>query len=260
MTHLLDLGNECIAWNHTEFEVNYPSLTDEVRVGDYYLRVLLQQNQPTAFLSGDIKDPIGFFDELYRRFLTAPKPALRFAIFFFKYFSLNFYLTISFSFSLPCLQAMALVYGRHRDVIGPFPDTGYLVTLLERSNDYEERDRLVCLLSQLVAESRNVKGLLDADGLRSLIDLLPLAHLHTRRAVLVTQSNVIEAGHDMQQPGEKEKEWYYGNTSGERLGPFSFVEMKELFKKVAVVISFDYSGFLKIKSAINEVYIIFRAI
>jgi DnaJ family protein C protein 13 len=103
---------------------------------------------------------------------------------------------------------------------------------LERCIDYEERDRLVCLLAQLVNEPLNVKGLLDADGLRYLIDLLPLAHLHTRRAVLVSQSNVIEAGNDMQQPGEKEKEWYYGNAAGERLGPFSFVEMKELFKKV----------------------------
>lgn len=75
---IFKLGNESIAWNHTEFEVSYPSLIDEVRVGDYYLRVLLQQNQPTGFLGGDIKDPASFFDELYRRFLTAPKPALRF--------------------------------------------------------------------------------------------------------------------------------------------------------------------------------------
>ncbi|KZS16300.1 DnaJ subfamily C member 13 [Daphnia magna] len=202
-------GVESIAWNHMEFEVSYPSLVDEVRVGDYYLRVLLQHNQPTGCLAIDIKNPVEFFDELYRRFLTAPKPSLR----------------------LPCLQAMALVYGRHRNVIGPFPDTEYLITLLERCSDYEERDRLVCLFSQLVNEPLNVKGMLDADGLRSLIDLLPLAHLHTRRAVLVSQSNVIEAGHDMQHPGEKEKEWYYGNAAGERLGPFSFVEMKELFKK-----------------------------
>lgn len=142
---------------------------------------------------------------------------------------------------------MALVYGRHQNAIGPFPDTGYLVTLLERSSDYEERDRLVSLLAQLITEPRNVKGLLDADGLRCLIDLLPLAHLHTRRAVLVSQSNVIEAGHDMQQPGEKEKEWYYGNAAGERLGPFSFIEMKELFKKVVVrfmTVSPDVSHFL----------------
>lgn len=69
---------ESIAWNHMEFEVYYPSLMDEVRVGDYYLRVLLQHNQPTGCLGIDIKDPVSFFDELYRRFLTAPKPALRF--------------------------------------------------------------------------------------------------------------------------------------------------------------------------------------
>jgi DnaJ family protein C protein 13 len=70
-------GSETIAWNHTEFEVHYPSLTDEVRVGDYYLRILLQHNQQTGSLGIDIKDPVGFFDELYRRFLTAPKSSLR---------------------------------------------------------------------------------------------------------------------------------------------------------------------------------------
>lgn len=67
-----------------EFEVGYPSLMDEVRVGDYYLRVLLQQNQSTEMgLALAIKDPIAFFDELYRRFLTAPKPALRYAPHYF---------------------------------------------------------------------------------------------------------------------------------------------------------------------------------
>ena len=71
---------ESIAWNHMEFEVQYPSLMDEVRVGDYYLRVLLQHNQPTGCLAIDIKDPVAFFDELYRRFLTAPKPALRYVV------------------------------------------------------------------------------------------------------------------------------------------------------------------------------------
>ena len=207
---------------------------DEIRVGDYYLRVLLQHNHAAGCLAIDIKDPVSFFDELYRRFLTAAKPALRFVPPPQKKTSARmkpeFLTFFEFFYSLPCLQAMALVYGRHMDAIGHFADTGYLVTLLERSSDYEERDRLVCLLAQLANQPLNVKGLLDADGVRCLVDLLPLAHLHTRRAVLVGQSNVIETGHDMQQPGEKEKEWYYGNAAGERLGPFSFVEMKELFK------------------------------
>ena len=32
-----------VAWNYIELEVNYPSLSEEVQVGDYYLRVLLEQ-------------------------------------------------------------------------------------------------------------------------------------------------------------------------------------------------------------------------
>ena len=127
---------------------------------------------------------------------------------------------------------MALVYGRHREAIGAFADTGYLVHLLDRSIDYEERDRLVQLLAQLVAEPRNVKAVLDADGMRPLMELLPLAHLHTRRAVLAAQSNVIEAGHDMQTPADKEKEWYYADAAGQRLGPFSLTEMKDLYRQV----------------------------
>ena len=72
-------GSESIAWNHTEFEVTYPSLMEEVRVGDYYLRVLLQKKQlAISALPIDIKDPVEFFHELYRRFLTAPKASLRY--------------------------------------------------------------------------------------------------------------------------------------------------------------------------------------
>lgn len=77
LLNLFLTGVESIAWNHMEFEVSYPSLVDEVRVGDYYLRVLLQHNQPTGCLAIDVKNPVEFFDELYRRFLTAPKPSLR---------------------------------------------------------------------------------------------------------------------------------------------------------------------------------------
>lgn len=88
-------GTEVIAWNHSEFEVMYPSLTEEVRVGEYYLRVLLQQNQSTGSLNIDIKDPTSFFDELYRRFLTAPKPALRYFHFYHCFLVLVFVIEVS---------------------------------------------------------------------------------------------------------------------------------------------------------------------
>ena len=38
------------------------------------------------------------------------------------------------------------------------------------------------------------------------------------------QTNVIEAGSDMKR--ESEKEWYYGNKDKERLGPYSYEEVK----------------------------------
>ncbi|CAN7988684.1 unnamed protein product [Ixodes hexagonus] len=34
-----------VSWNHREFEVIYASLADEVRVGDYFLRLLLEEDQ-----------------------------------------------------------------------------------------------------------------------------------------------------------------------------------------------------------------------
>jgi hypothetical protein len=33
-----------ISWNHREFEVSYASLSDEIKIGDYYLRLLLERD------------------------------------------------------------------------------------------------------------------------------------------------------------------------------------------------------------------------
>ena len=41
---------------------------------------------------------------------------------------------------------------------------------------------------------------------------------------VITQSNVIEAAPDMRR--DSEKEWYYGNADKERLGPYSFEEVR----------------------------------
>lgn len=70
---------------------------------------------------------------------------------------------------------------------------------------------------------RNVKEIMDANGIKILVDLLTLAHLHTSRAVVPTQTNVIEAGANMER--ESEKEWYFGNQDKERLGPYNFKEV-----------------------------------
>jgi hypothetical protein len=51
-----------------------------------------------------------FFNELYHRFLLTPKVNMK----------------------CLCLQALAIVYGRCHEEIGPFTDTRYIIGMLER--------------------------------------------------------------------------------------------------------------------------------
>lgn len=50
-----------------------------------------------------------------------------------------------------------------------------------QSTEKAERDRLVLFLEKLVLDGANAKALIDANGVKLLIDLLTLAHLHTAR-------------------------------------------------------------------------------
>jgi DnaJ family protein C protein 13 len=125
-----------------------------------------------------------------------------------------------------CLQAMTIVYGRYYEDIGPFSDTKYIVGMLERCIDRTERDRLVMFIEKLILHRRNVKDIMDQNGVRTLVDLLTLAHLHTSRAVVPTQTNVIEAGPD--QGITLEKEWYY-NDSDKRRGPINIKDLRDLY-------------------------------
>ena len=44
---------------------------------------------------------------------------------------------------------MALVYGLHHEEIGQFNDTRYIVTMLSRTSDKLERDRLLLFLNKV---------------------------------------------------------------------------------------------------------------
>lgn len=78
-------------------------------------------------------------------------------------------------------------------------------------------------INKLILHRTNVRDLLDAGGVRILVDLLTLAHLHTSRAVIPAQTNVIEAGPNVQIV--QEKEWYYNTEETGRNGPVSFQEV-----------------------------------
>jgi DnaJ family protein C protein 13 len=198
-------GSALVAWNHQEFELHYQCLADEVKIGDYYLRLLLEMDDHKD--DSPIRRSYEFFNDLYHRFLLTTKVEMK----------------------CMCLQAMSIVYGRYYEDIGPFSDTKYIVGMLERCVDKMERDRLVMFINKIILHHRNVRDILESGGVRTLVDLMTLAHMHTSRAVIPTQTNVIEAGPGMQLV--QEKEWYYNTEETGRNGPVSFQEMKDLFKK-----------------------------
>lgn len=86
-----------------------------------------------------------------------------------------------------------------------------------------ERDRLLMFIDKLLYHRQNVKLFLDTNGVRVLVDLVTLAHLHTQRAYVPLQTSALEASPDQQK--DTEKEWYYGNKDKEREGPYSFGEV-----------------------------------
>ena len=129
-----------------------------------------------------------------------------------------------------CLQAMTIVYGRHYEEIGCFHDTRYIVAMLDRTVDRIERDRLLLFLDKLILHKDNVPAVIQSNGIRILLELLPLAHLHTSRAVANSQSTAIESNPETTKD-RQEKKWYYGNAYKERNGPISFYELKDLYEK-----------------------------
>ncbi|KAK9875337.1 hypothetical protein WA026_007733 [Henosepilachna vigintioctopunctata] len=199
-------GTALVAWNHQEFELTYQCLADEIKIGDYYLRLLLEMDDNND--DSPIRRSYEFFNDLYHRFLLTNKVEMK----------------------CMCLQAMSIVYGRYYEDIGPFSDTKYMISMLERCTDRMERDRIVMFINKLILHRKNVRDIVDAGGVRIFVDLMTLAHLHTSRAVIPTQTNVIEAGPEMQ--AVQEKEWHYIRNAQEgRQGPISFDEMKNMFNK-----------------------------
>ena len=200
---LAHLGDELAAWNHAEFEVRFPSLDDEVKVGDYFLRLLLDMDGKDDGLQ--IHQSAAFFSQLYHRFLLSTDAVMK----------------------SQCLQAMAIVYERCWAEIGVFEDTSYIIQLLRQTIDKRERDRLVIFISKLMLHRDNVKLVIDAQGIKLLIDMITLAHLQKNRPkTTVLQRNAIIAGEDLESEME-EKEWFYQLTARE--GPVSLSELKKLF-------------------------------
>lgn len=200
-------GNLIVAWNYEEFEVQYQSLANEIKIGDYYIRLILERDDWPQNL---VTNPIDLFNSLYRRVLCRNR--------------LN-----DDQLTITSLQALAKVYKRYHVEIGYFSDMTYILQMLDRCLSPSLRDALMNLIKHLTLNKANCRPL--ADHINYLIDLMTLAHLQRDRAGgPQAKTNTIEAGSIQ---FFEEKDWYYNvereNEKPERKGPITFSDLKELW-------------------------------
>ncbi|XP_021903144.1 dnaJ homolog subfamily C GRV2 [Carica papaya] len=227
-----------ISWNYSEFSVSYPSLSKEVCVGQYYLRLLLESGSSGRAQDFPLRDPVAFFRALYHRFLC----------------DADIGLTVDgavpdelgssddwcdmgrldgfgggggSSVRELCARAMAIVYEQHYNTIGPFEGTAHITVLLDRTDDRALRHRLLLLLKVLMNVLSNVEACVLVGGCVLAVDLLTVAHEASERTAIPLQSNLIAATAFM----EPLKEWMYLDKDGSQVGPLEKDAIRRLWSK-----------------------------
>lgn len=146
-----------ISWNYSEFSVSYRSLSKEVCVGQYYLRLLLESGNAGKAHDFPLRDPVAFFRALYHRFQCDADMGLTIdGAVPDELGSSGDWCDMSrldgfgggggASVRELCARAMAIVYEQHYNTIGPFEGTAHITALIDRTNDRALRHRLLLLL------------------------------------------------------------------------------------------------------------------
>ncbi|XP_015898180.3 dnaJ homolog subfamily C GRV2 isoform X2 [Ziziphus jujuba] len=230
-----------ISWNYSEFCVRYPSLSKEVCVGQYYLRLLLESGSGGRAQDFPLRDPVAFFRALYHRFLC----------------DADIGLTVDgavpdemgasddwcdmgrldgfgggggSSVRELCARAMTIVYEQHYKVIGPFEGAAHITVLLDRTDDRALRHRLLLLLKALMRVLSNVEACVLVGGCVLAVDLLTVVHEASERTAIPLQSNLIAASAFM----EPLKEWMFVDKDGAQVGPVEKDAIRRFWSKKAI--------------------------
>ncbi|KAL9242055.1 hypothetical protein vseg_016096 [Gypsophila vaccaria] len=230
-----------ISWNYSEFSVKYPSLSKEVCVGQYYLRLLLESGNSGRAQDFPLRDPVAFFRALYHRFLCDADTGL------------------TVDGAIPdelgksddwcdmgrldgfgggggssvrelCARAMAIVYEQHYLTIGPFEGTAHTTVLLDRTDDRALRHRLLLLLKVLMKVLPNIEACVLVGGCVLAVDLLTSIHEASERTAIPLQSNLIAASAFM----EPLKEWMFIDKDGVQVGPMEKDAIRRLWSKKVI--------------------------
>ncbi|KAG6548512.1 hypothetical protein Mapa_010000 [Marchantia paleacea] len=229
-----------LSWNYAEFAVRYPSLSKEVCVGQYYLRLLLEAGGGTGRGAHDfpLRDPVAFFRALYHRFLCDADVGLT-----VEGVNMDDLGTSGDWCDMGgldgfgggggapvrelCARAMAIVYEQHYQVIGAFDGTPHITVLLDRTSDRALRHRLLLLLKVLMKIPANAEASVAVGGCSLAVDLLTTAHEASERTAIPLQSNLIAATAFI----EPQKEWHYVDKDGVQVGPLEKDAVRRAWSK-----------------------------
>ncbi|MCO5552633.1 hypothetical protein L7F22_006148 [Adiantum nelumboides] len=222
-----ELVSNQLSWNYLEFGVRYPSLSKEVCVGQYYLRLLLDGGGMGGRAQDfPLRDPAAFFRALYHRFLSDADMGLQVdGANCDEMGTLEDWCDMGkldgfgggggSAVRELCARAMTIVYEQHYAVIGPFDGTAHITVLLDRTNDRALRHRLLLLLKVLMRVPSNAEACVSVGGCVLAVDLLTTAHETAERTSIPLQSNLIAATAFV----EPQKEWHYMSKDGVQIGP-----------------------------------------
>lgn len=222
-----ELVSNQLSWNYLEFGVRYPSLSKEVCVGQYYLRLLLDGGGMGGRAQDfPLRDPAAFFRALYHRFLCDADMGLQVdGANWDEMGTLEDWCDVGkldgfgggggSAVRELCARAMTIVYEQHYAVIGPFDGTAHITVLLDRTNDRALRHRLLLLLKVLMKVPANAEACVSVGGCVLAVDLLTTAHETAERTSIPLQSNLIAATAFV----EPQKEWHYMSKDGVQVGP-----------------------------------------
>jgi len=192
-------GGGRVAWNHQQYRVTYPSLVDEVRVGNVYMRLWLEAGD--SFIR-TWEEPVRLFELLFRRLLCDMDRDMK--------------------ITNMCIRCLERLYGHHINTIGNFDDVMILVRSMALTHSVETQHRFLSLLAVLLGvtkdeelnakvgvNSGNAEQLLNEESITQLCQYVAWSHVNGAQIgnmlgrASITTDNMLEDGSGVGPEGYK---------------------------------------------------------
>ena len=225
---------EPISWNYNNFEVLYPSLEREPKIGNLYLMRLLERRHrddkvEARLLQEVARDgsPERFFNWAFERFLLEHDDDVK----------------------ATCCRIMTIVYRAHHTQLPAFRAVGDIVKIIDLTPSNKLRDNLLVFVQALLYEPLNMKSFLNAGGIALVVELMTLVHWDD--SIKVAAANLpanqpVMMLEDSEEPVQRDyvQYWFYkvpaglgakkDERAGQEVGPISISTLDGLWKTGAI--------------------------